>query len=121
LITWILKNAWAWEGFMNAYNSNTWIFSRLNDWGVYLDEVWKQNLTIQDFKNNDISAKVLLDKWVDQIIDYENNGTPYRRWNSDVFWNIKNEIPNITDTIKEDTENVLNKSKYLPNDYNNVI
>lgn len=116
LITWILKNAWA-GGLLDSYNKDTFLFSRLNDWWVYLGEVGIRNLTIENFKNKEANAESLLDKWVDQIIDFETNNKSYRKSSSHEIKNIKDEIPAITDVTKGETFKVLNDSKYLPSDY----
>ncbi len=115
MVAWMLHNGWAWW-LLPSYNSETFLFSRMNDWWVYLDEIWNQKLTIENIKSkkNHIAEK-LLDKWVDQIIEYEKNNKSHKRNKNDDLKTIKDEIPSITDETKNVTNKVLNNSKYLPN------
>lgn len=117
LIAWFIENN-GWSDYITSYNNPSFLFSKLNDWWVYLKEVAENNVNLEWIEKWHKNAEKLLDRWVEQIIDFEQTWNSYKdSWKEDVK-RIKDEIPSITDDTKWDTYEILNVDNYLPNDFN---
>jgi len=106
LIVWFLKNAWADQGFIDAYNQDTFLFSRMNDWWVYLSEVKRKWISLENVEKLEWGSNELMDKWVQQIIDYEAKWLSSKKWNDSKVVNIKSQIQWDVDSYLWDYEKV---------------
>jgi hypothetical protein len=110
MLSWFAENHWTAEHIFHTYNTPTWFMARLNDWGVYMEDITNWWYNSESIENWD--ADELLDKYVNQIIDFETNGrnnNDYRRSSAKSIWwasyieDVKKKVENATEK-DEDTE-----------------
>ena len=104
LLAWFMENNWWSEDFISSYNSPSFMFSRLNDWWVYLKDLSQLWISIDDMEswNNQKFEKVLW-KYVDQIIKFERwEHESYRKDEKDPWW-----LTSIVDITKKATNNTV--------------
>ncbi len=101
------------------FNSPTWKFSKLNDWGVYFDQLvnaWASSESIAAWENTWI-----IDKFVNNIITHENGWKSYERATVvDSEWRYKfkdegaedeKQLPTFTQVVQWKAWDILNQQK----------
>lgn len=97
----------------SSYNAPTWFFSRLNDWWVYFDDVINAGANAEAIKGWE--HKVLINKFIDGIMNYSQHGTSLKRpTRSDGKWGFEyikewewTSPLSVSDLIQGKTQNII--------------
>lgn len=98
MIAWFIENNWWSEEYITSYNTPGFMFSRLNEWWVYLKDISENSISLADIESKtDKNAEILLDKWVNQIYDFEVHWVNLKK---SVEKDVKFEIKDVEDKTK---------------------
>ena len=105
LLAWLMQNVWS-QASLTSYNSPTSTFSRLNDRGVYMQDIIDEEISPVEMREWTWKAKILLDKYIKQIIAYEKEGYSSKRSDTKLDFN---PLDLIGTDIKSTTIDIMEK------------